>query len=150
MLSCRIIFEREVGSISIGNNTYVGGSQLICAERISIGSDVLIAWGCTVYDHDSHSSLWMDRSQDVELWRQGLLRGGIEKATDLKRWECVPKAAVNIEDKVWVGFNTIILKGVTIGEGAIVAAGSVVTGDVAPWTVVGGNPARVIKKQGMP
>lgn len=49
-------------------------------------------------------------------------------------------------NKVWIGFNAIILKGVTIGEGAIVAAGAVVTKDVPAWTVVAGNPAVVVKK----
>ena len=51
-----------------------------------------------------------------------------------------------IEDKVWIGINATILPGVKIGYGAIVGAQSVVTHDVPPMTVVGGNPARIIKK----
>jgi acetyltransferase-like isoleucine patch superfamily enzyme len=47
---------------------------------------------------------------------------------------------------VWIGFNCIILKGVTIGEGSVVGAGSVVTKDVPPWTIVAGNPARIIRE----
>ena len=54
--------------------------------------------------------------------------------------------SIRIEDKVWLGANVTILQGVTIGEGAIVAAGAVVTTDVAPRTVVGGVPAKFIKK----
>jgi acetyltransferase-like isoleucine patch superfamily enzyme len=53
---------------------------------------------------------------------------------------------VVIEDKVWIGFNVIILKGVRVGEGAVVAAGSVVTKDVPPYCVVAGNPAHVVKE----
>ncbi len=53
---------------------------------------------------------------------------------------------IHIEDKVWLGANVTILPGVTIGEGAIVAAGAVVTKDVPPRTIVGGIPAKVIKK----
>lgn len=53
---------------------------------------------------------------------------------------------VKIENNVWIGCNCIILKGVVIGEGAVVAAGSVVTRDVAPKTLVGGNPARLLKE----
>jgi acetyltransferase-like isoleucine patch superfamily enzyme len=53
---------------------------------------------------------------------------------------------VKINDRVWIGFNSIILKGVTIGEGGIVGAGSVVTKDVPPYTIVAGNPARVIRE----
>lgn len=56
-------------------------------------------------------------------------------------------APIKIGDGVWIGSRAIILPGVTIGEGAVVAAGAVVTKDVAPWTVVGGNPARLIKKR---
>ena len=52
---------------------------------------------------------------------------------------------IRICDKAWVGMNTIILKGVTVGEGAVVAAGAVVTKDVPPWTVAAGNPACVVK-----
>ena len=54
---------------------------------------------------------------------------------------------ITINDNVWVATGAIVLPGVTIGEGAVVAAGAVVTKDVAPWTVVGGNPAKFIKKR---
>jgi acetyltransferase-like isoleucine patch superfamily enzyme len=47
---------------------------------------------------------------------------------------------------IWIGVNSTILKGVTIGEGSVVGAGSVVTKDVPPWTIVAGNPARVIRE----
>ena len=53
---------------------------------------------------------------------------------------------IHIEDKVWLGANVTILQGVTIGEGAIAAAGAVVTKDVEPKTVVGGIPAKLIKR----
>ena len=56
------------------------------------------------------------------------------------------KSVLAKNSKVWIGFNAIILKGVTIGEGAVVGAGSVVTKDVLPWTVVAGNPARLIRE----
>ena len=56
-------------------------------------------------------------------------------------------APITICDGVWIGARAIILPGVTIGEGAVVAAGAVVTKDVDPWSVVGGNPAKVIKKR---
>ena len=62
-----------------------------------------------------------------------------------KDWSVVRTKPIRICDKVWIGMNAIILKGVTIGEGSVDAAGSVVTKDVSPWTVVAGNPARVVK-----
>ena len=54
---------------------------------------------------------------------------------------------IRLGDYVWIGARAIILPGVTIGEGAVIAAGAVVTKDVEPWTVVGGNPAKFIKKR---
>jgi galactoside O-acetyltransferase len=61
-----------------------------------------------------------------------------------KDWSNVHHAPIVIRDKAWIGFGAIVLKGVTIGEGAVVGAGSVVTKDVPDWTVVGGNPAQVL------
>jgi acetyltransferase-like isoleucine patch superfamily enzyme len=55
------------------------------------------------------------------------------------------KSKVRIEDDVWIGANSIILPGVTIGEGAVIAAGSIVTKDVLPFSIVGGVPAKLIK-----
>lgn len=59
--------------------------------------------------------------------------------------EAISKGDIIVKDDVWIGLNSIILSGVTIGQGAIVAAGSVVTKDVPAYSIVGGNPARVIK-----
>jgi len=58
----------------------------------------------------------------------------------------IKSAPVVIEDHVWIGFNVAILKRVTIGKGAIIGAGSVLTEDVEPFTVVAGNPAKIIKR----
>lgn len=55
--------------------------------------------------------------------------------------------SVSIEDDVWIGGHSIILPGVTVGRGSIVAAGAVITKDVPPFTIVGGNPARIIKRR---
>lgn len=52
-----------------------------------------------------------------------------------------------IDDDVWIGAGAIILTGVTIGKGSVIAAGSIVTKDVEPYTIVGGNPAKLIKKR---
>ena len=130
----RISADRPSAIIKIGNGCFIGGSTLVCAEKIEIGNNVLISWGCTIVDHDSHSVVLEERQDDVKLWSVGK-----------KNWDYVKIAPVDIEDDVWIGFNAIILKGVTIGRGAVVAAGSVVTKNVAPFTVVGGNPARLIR-----
>jgi galactoside O-acetyltransferase len=63
-----------------------------------------------------------------------------------KSWVDVHDEPIKIGDNAWIGINCIILKGVTIGEGAIIGAGSVVTRDIPAWTIAGGNPAKVIKE----
>ena len=130
-----LVFEQEASSIQIGNRTFIGGSQLCSAESISVGDDVLISFGCTIVDHDSHALEFELRKHDVIEWYHGR-----------KDWTHVTRAAVQIKDRAWIGLHVIILKGVTIGEGAVVAAGSVVTRDVPPYTLVAGNPARPIRK----
>jgi acetyltransferase-like isoleucine patch superfamily enzyme len=134
MLGGLVNFEREGAVVKIGCNSFVGGSSIMVAQEVEIGNDVLIAWGCQIVDHNSHSLDANMRRDDTKLWLQGR-----------KDWENVKIAPVMICDRAWIGFNSIILKGVTIGEGAVVAAGSVVTKDVPPYAVVGGNPARVIR-----
>ncbi len=100
-----------------------------------VGDDVLISWDVTIVDHDSHALDFANRSNDVENWLDGK-----------KDWSHVAISPVTIGNKAWIGFGAAILKGVTIGEGAVVAARSVVVKDVAPWTLVAGSPARVIKE----
>lgn len=145
VLSCRIVLEREIGTVSIGDDTYIGSSSILCSKKICIGNNVLISWGCTICDHDSHSLNWRDRAEDVRQWREGLLQDGLNGASKIKNWDVVQMSPVTICDKVWLGMNVTILKGVTVGEGSVVAAGSIVTKDVPPWSLVGGNPARIIR-----
>ncbi len=136
------IFEITEGQISIGSRTFIGGGQFICIDSIKIGDDVMFSWGCTVADNNSHSHIWNQRKNDVAQWKNGLDENRIGKYKD---WTNVKRGKIVVRDKAWIGFNSIILKGVTIGEGAIVGAGSVVTKDVPDWTIVAGNPARIIR-----
>jgi len=133
-----IITEFRGAKVTFGKHCYMGGSTIISACGIEVGDDVLIAWGGTIYDHNSHALKWSERAMDVKNHYVG--------GPDIKDWSNVKKDKIKICDKVWIGFNAIILKGVTIGEGAIIASGSVVTKDVPAWTVVGGNPAKVIRE----
>lgn len=145
MLSCQFIFESEIGDISIGDNCFINGNTLLISRnKITIGSYVTIAWGCTIYDHNSHSIDYLSRRRDIDNQLESY-RSGKDFIAN-KDWSTVKSAPIIIEDDVWIGMNCIILKGVTIGEGAIVSAGSVVREDVPPWTIVAGNPALVVKK----
>ncbi len=135
LVHCRIRFDSREGQVLIGDRSFIGLSDLVCHSKIEIGNDVMISWGVTIVDHNSHSLFWEQRKDDVTNWAQGI-----------KRWDDVRRAPVKIQDKVWIGFNAIILKGVTIGEGAVVAAGAAVTKDVPPFTLVAGNPAAVVRQ----
>jgi galactoside O-acetyltransferase len=131
----RIASDKNDSEVVIGKNTFVGGSSLVCAQRIEIGDDVLISWGCTIVDHNSHAMAWKHRMNDVK-----------DAMSGKKDWSHVDVRPVAIGNRVWIGFNSIIMKGVTIGEGAIVGAGSVVTKDVPAYNIVGGSPARIIRE----
>lgn len=134
ILSSYFSFDRPEAEIVIGKRCFIGRSHLVAAKRITLGDDVVISWGTTIVDHNSHSLDWWRRAADVAGWHQGK-----------KDWTDIGIAPVTIESNAWIGFNVTILKGVTIGRGAVVGAASVVTKDVAPFTVVAGVPATKIR-----
>ena len=135
LIDSTIVFERDNSSLSIGSNTYIGGATISCANNINIGNNVQIAWGVIIMDHNSHSLDYKKRKNDLP-----------NTFKNIKTWEDVTISEVKIHDDVWIGVNSVILKGVTIGKGSIIAAGSVVTKDVEPMIVVGGNPAKILKR----
>ncbi|HYX29095.1 MAG TPA: acyltransferase, partial [Pyrinomonadaceae bacterium] len=96
--------------------------------------DVMVAFDSLIMDHDSHSLDYEQRQHALQDWMAGSFT-----------WEGVTIAPVHLKNKCWIGAHVIILRGVTIGEGSVVAAGSVVTRSVPDWTLVGGNPARTIR-----
>ena len=134
ILNCRVAFDSLSGLVRIGDRCYVGASLIVCHTAVTLGNDVIISWNVTIVDHDSHTLDWDGRSGDVANWMRGH-----------KDWSRIAVKPVIIQDKVWIGFGASVLKGVTIGEGAVIAAQSVVTRDVPPYTLVAGNPARVIR-----
>ena len=134
-LKCRILFPKGSGIVSVGARSIINESVLICADNIAIGDDVMIAWNVTIFDNDSHSTTFRHRKNDVLNWRD-----------NRQDWSHVPVAPITIADKAWIGFGAAIAKGVSIGEGAIVAAHAMVTRDIPPWTIVAGNPARIVRE----
>lgn len=145
IISCNLVFQKESGVIKIGERSYIANNtELICINEINIGNDVMISWDCTIYDNDSHAIKWEERKDDViNMFYDYMNYGYINENKD---WSNIKSKPIVIKDKVWIGFGVTILKGVTVGEGAIVAAKSVVTKDVPPYSIVAGNPAKVIKK----
>ncbi len=118
-LSCFGADGEERAVLKIGQNCSIGDrTEIHAGKRVEIRDRVIIAWDCVIMDRDYHSAA-----------------RGVEE-----------RKPVIIGEKVWIGCRAIILKGVTIGEGAVVAAGSVVTKDVESHSLVAGNPARFIRK----
>ena len=108
----------DSGRLTIGHGTNVNGlgTKLLCAQEITIGEHCTFSWDVQVLDTDFHA----------------VTRGGVE----------LPKTApVRIGNRVWIGTRAVVLKGVTIGDGAVVAAGAIVTRDVPAGSVVAGVPA---------
>jgi len=138
----RITFESKDGVVEMGDRAYIGGCEIICRNGVIIGNDVTIAWGVMIYDHNSHSLDWRQRARVVEHFYK---TAGSVRCYEELDWSGVASAPIVIEDKVWIGFDAVLLKGVRVGEGAVIGARSVVTRDVEPYTVVAGNPAIVVK-----
>jgi len=147
LIRASFIFESESGYVNIGNNVHIGGGTFISRSSITIQDDVTMAWGITLYDHDSHSIFWEHRKNDNYQCYSDFINYNGNNVIN-KDWSNVISKPILVESKVWIGFDVTILKGVTIGEGAVIGAKSVVTRDVPPWTVVAGNPARVVKQIG--
>lgn len=129
--------------IKIGKRSQFGSGIIISTDSIEIGDDVLISWNATIMDSNNHALDSYSRRNDVLMCGINYLAN----PTDLARnrdWSDAKTAPIKICNKAWLGFGVSVLKGVTIGEGAIVASQSVVTKDVPPFSIVGGNPAKVI------
>lgn len=137
---------RPQAKISIGKRCQLGSVNFVCAQEIEVGDDVMMAWGINILDSDNHSVDWRERKHDVKRSYEDYLK---TRGFDLARshdWSKVKTKKVTIKNKCWIGLNVIILKGVTIGEGAVIGAGSVVTSDIKPWHLAAGNPAKEIRK----
>ncbi len=127
----------ENGQCTIGDFTLLNGALIMAEEKIDIGSYCLVSWNVGIADSDFHPLEPAQRLIDAQAL-----------APYYKNRPPRPKlktAPVKIGDNVWIGMNAVILKGVTIGENSVVAAGAVVTKSVEPNTIVAGNPAQVVK-----
>lgn len=145
LLGVSIYLETPAAKVIIGNRVYMGNSSIIAKTSIILGDDIMVAWGVTFYDHDSHSLDYRNRDLDIKQTYFDYIN---EKGNYLKNknWDVVNSAPIKIENHAWIGAEAMILKGVTVGEGAIIGARSVVTKDVPPYCVVAGNPAKVVKQ----
>ena len=133
LYGCRIGDETRVGTfveiqkgVTVGKRCKIQSHTFIC-EGVTIEDDVMVAHGVMFINDRDPGAVNLD--------------GSIKTEAD---WTCEPSV---VKKRAAIGSNATILCGVTIGEGALVGAGAVVTHDVAPFSVVAGNPAREIRKR---
>jgi acetyltransferase-like isoleucine patch superfamily enzyme len=124
------------GKVRLGDYVLVHGARITCDDRIEIGDYCLISWNVLLMDS---RRLPLDR----ERRREELGRVPFRQERVLE-CEASPRP-IRVESNVWIGFGVCVLPGVTIGEGSIIGAHSVVDSDIPRYCVAAGNPARVIK-----
>ncbi len=133
---CRPLFRSAGRGIHIKQGAYFGGG-----DRIDIGDHSDLGLRCLVYND-------VTIGRDVMMGPEVVILAANHNYDNLSvpmRLQGEQRDHVTIGDDVWLGARAVILPGVSIGSGAVVAAGAVVTRDVAPLAIVGGNPARVIR-----
>lgn len=118
-----LLIKGDDAVIEIGDNTGISNA-IICARRhVSIGSQVNLGAGCRIFDTDFHSVNLEERLADTNI----------------------PSRPVRIENGAFIGSGALVMKGVTVGERSVIGAQAVVTRDVPPGEIWGGNPAKHIK-----
>lgn len=120
---CLVSTMRKKALIKIGNNCGISGAVIGAVDKIEIGDKVLLGANCFVTDFDWHNT-------DPSIRHQ----------------KCENSKPVKINNNVWIGMNTIVLKGVEIGENSVIGANSVVTKSIPANVIAGGNPCKVIKE----
>jgi acetyltransferase-like isoleucine patch superfamily enzyme len=125
------------GRVSIGSFSLINGAWFICDAAIDVGDYALVSWNVVFMDSYGVSLDPAERRRQLQVSARGPNRRMPRGA---------PAKPIRIGRNVWIGFDSIVLPGVTIGDGSIVGARSVVGEDVPPFTLVGGNPARVIRE----
>lgn len=136
----RAIFSELIGNKVDDGFSLIPPFYTTGGEQIRVGRNVFINQNCTMYDLGG-----IDIGDDVMIGPNvSLITSGHPIEPSLRR-EFVTAAPIVIERNVWIAAGSTIIGGVTVGENSVVAAGAVVTRDVPPNTLVGGNPARVIR-----
>ena len=122
---CLIATMRHYASIEIGDHCGLSGAVILAADKITIGNNVLIGANSLITDNDWHNT-------DPKIRLE----------------ECKITIPVRIENNVWLGVNSVVLKGVNIGENTVIAANSIVVKNIPANVIAGGNPCKVLKNIG--
>ena len=121
------LYTSHNGRIIIGDHVGISSACIWAMDKIEIGNHVNIGGDCLIMDTDAHPIDYLERRKPVTN-------------------ENTPSSPVYIKDDAWIGARCIILKGVTIGERAVIGAGSVVTSDIPADCIAAGNPCKMIRK----
>jgi acetyltransferase-like isoleucine patch superfamily enzyme len=136
---CRGVLRRGLfgqWTLVVGADVYIGDDVIVsCADRVEIGELTLLAHGVQVFDNDPHP---VDADAREADWKAIRIGEGRDSAA-------IGHAPIRIGRRAWIGLGSLVMKGVTIGDDAVVAAGSVVTSDVPKGAAVAGNPARQVR-----
>ena len=134
-LSRASIATERNGFVKIGDYCYITGASIISSQKTTMGDRVFFAGGVSIIDSDFHPMTPAARLADTVA---------ISPLGDHSHRPQIKSFPVVIEDDVWIGYNATILKGVTIGAGAVVSPGSLVVEDVPAGVTVSGNPAKAL------
>ena len=121
----KLMADRKGSTICIGDNSRIHGTCIHAYTSITIGKNCLIAANCQILDGNGHDLSFPDVENRINT--KGSAR------------------PIIIQDNVWIGANSIILSGVSIGYGSVISANSVVTNDIPPMVIAGGNPVKILK-----
>ena len=116
-----MVFVGKGKTLKIGRSTFTSNIKILAHDDITIGDNCIFGWECQIFSGDGHPIYQEENIVNKDV-------------------------PVVIEDNVWVGSRALILKGVRVGKGSIVAAGAVVTKDVPQNCIVAGNPAKIVKE----
>jgi acetyltransferase-like isoleucine patch superfamily enzyme len=122
----KLMADRKDAVIEIGGNTRINGSCIHAYKKISVGKNCLIAANCQIFDCNGHDISFPDVENRINT---------VGTAKEIR-----------IEDNVWIGANSMVFPGVTIGYGSVIAAGSIVNRDIPRMCLAGGNPVQIIKQ----
>ncbi|MEB2778193.1 acyltransferase [Algoriphagus sp. D3-2-R+10] len=131
------IVTSENGVTEIGEYCILQGTTLLCSEKISIGNYVMASWGSVITDNYFGENLTIEQRAIL------LERSSVSISRQLPFSTSSP---VIIEDNVWIGFDSVVLPGTFIGRGSIIGSKSIVSGHIPEYSVVVGNPAKIIKQ----
>lgn len=126
------------GRVTVGAFTCLNSTTVLCHDRVEIGRHCLTAWGAVIMD------TWFDPQNATDARRRAMDAAADDRDRFLPP-VCEPRP-VRLEDNVWIGFDAVIMPGVTLGRGCVIGCKTVIREDVEPYAVVVGSPPRVVRK----